>query len=104
MQASEIGAAARDRRKRLRSLGLEQAEADAMFARYEGACWICRVRPAVVIDHDHTTGVVRGAACHTCNGSVLAKADADPEFLARVTAYLDEASGATNFLILLRQR
>jgi hypothetical protein len=32
-----------------------------------GICEICKKKPAKVIDHDHTTGDVRGYLCIICN-------------------------------------
>lgn len=42
-------------------------EWDAMRARHDGRCWICRDRPAEVLDHCHGTGKPRGALCGRCN-------------------------------------
>lgn len=47
--------------------GLTDEERDELFARHDGLCAICYERPAEVIDHDHVTGVVRGALCSFCN-------------------------------------
>ena len=33
----------------------------------DGRCAICNERPAVAIDHDHVTGMVRGVLCTDCN-------------------------------------
>lgn len=38
-----------------------------MLARYDGMCWVCRTRPALQVEHCHSTGRVRGAACNYCN-------------------------------------
>lgn len=75
--------------KRARYGITEEQEAEA-FARFGGMCWLCRVRPARVRDHDHATGEFRGVLCHGCNSVTVARVDADPEYLARVATYLDQ--------------
>lgn len=32
-----------------------------------GVCNICQIKPAEVVDHDHSSGVVRGFLCQQCN-------------------------------------
>ena len=55
-------------------------------------CAICQLyfkeysrRPA--IDHDHSTGKVRGLLCHNCNTALGSFYD-NPEYLARAREYL----------------
>lgn len=48
--------------------GITTAELTAMRNRQGGVCAICREPPQrEVIDHDHSTGRVRGLLCHPCN-------------------------------------
>lgn len=48
--------------------GLTVAEFRALEARTDGACEICGSRRARMhVDHDHTTGRVRGLLCSGCN-------------------------------------
>jgi hypothetical protein len=56
-----------DRRRRLRRYGLTQADVDAMAIAQGQRCLICRRKVELVIDHDHTTGRVRGLICGQCN-------------------------------------
>jgi len=54
---------------------LSNKEFAELFDRFDGKCWLCRLREAKVIDHDHaccpgdwTCGkCVRGALCVGCN-------------------------------------
>lgn len=46
---------------------LTAAEYDALLSRQSGQCAICKSEGPLLVDHDHTTGVVRGLLCHQCN-------------------------------------
>ena len=72
--------------KRARVYGLTAAELTA----FEGDCEVCG-RPAEAVDHDHTTGAVRGALCFACN-SALGQAQDDPARLRALADYLDKHS------------
>jgi len=70
---------ARQHRQRSRDLmlakryGLTQEQVDAMVAQQGGICAICGGPPGTKgfhIDHDHTTGEVRGLLCGSCNVGV----------------------------------
>lgn len=99
--ANPEAARAKDRRARLiRTYGITEAQRDAMFAHMGGSCWVCRLRPATAIDHDHKTGRVRGAVCTGCNTVVLSRVDADPNFLHHLRAYLDQPCHADVLLEL----
>jgi len=45
--------------------GITHEEAEALLAIKE--CQICGRRKHLCIDHDHSTGKVRGRICNTCN-------------------------------------
>src|SRR5438132_8766483 len=47
--------------------GIAQAEVLALLEQQGGTCAICRIKPAVHVDHDHATGRVRGILCFACN-------------------------------------
>lgn len=60
----------------MRDYGITLEEHDAMFAKQDGKCAICRcTRPDgcrmrsnyLYVDHDHKTGKVRGLLCSACN-------------------------------------
>lgn len=51
-----------------------------------GVCEICRA-PGKCIDHDHSTGIVRGVLCSKCNLGI-AKFDDSAEVLRSAVAYL----------------
>jgi hypothetical protein len=71
---------------------LTQEEYDAMYNRQHGCCAICgspeRLEIKLLsIDHDHTTGKVRGLLCLTCN-TLLGMCHDDINILAKAIEYL----------------
>jgi len=79
-----------------RYYGMSLAEYNVMLKAQDGVCAICKkVDTAIIqgepkplaVDHNHTTGVIRGLLCSPCNQSIgLFKED--PEILDVAAAYL----------------
>lgn len=67
--------------------GIGAAEVEALIGAQGGMCAVCKKRPAVQVDHDHSTGVVRGVLCDGCNGGLGHFRD-DPEMIRRAIDYL----------------
>lgn len=59
----------------------------ALIAHQGGLCAICRRQPAVQVDHNHATGMVRGIRCDGCNGTLSAFRES-PVLLPKAIAYL----------------
>lgn len=75
-----------------RRYGLSRVQYDELVAAHENKCAICRAAPRSVrhaVDHDHTTGVVRGLLCDACNRG-LGYFREKPELLRRAAEYLAE--------------
>lgn len=75
----------------LYKFGLTVAGYDAMRERQGGVCAIC-LRPCgsgkrLAVDHDHTTGKIRGLLCLNCN-QALGKLDDSLALLDAAAAYL----------------
>lgn len=92
MRANDPGAQARRHmNRRLRVYDLTTADFVAMWNAQDGKCGICRcplddsIRN--VVDHDHTTGKVRGLLCICCN-TVLGQARDNPDVLRAAIEYL----------------
>jgi Autographiviridae endonuclease VII len=87
-----------------RTFGLTLDEYDAMLARQEGRCAICRQLPTagkfLHVDHDHATGEVRGLLCVRCNNALGLFRDRI-EVLDRAMEYL-ALGGSTTPLVDLR--
>jgi hypothetical protein len=88
-----------------RTFGLTLDEYDAMVARQEARCAICRRLPRdgrfLHVDHDHETGEVRGLLCVRCNNALGLLRD-DAGILERAAAYLASCGGSTTRLADLR--
>ena len=49
--------------------GITEEQFNDLFDQQNGFCAICH-KPAVVVDHDHKTGSVRGLLCSRCNAGL----------------------------------
>lgn len=66
---------------------LSHEQFNKMLDEQDGTCAICK-KPAVVVDHDHSTGEVRGLLCPQCN-SGLGFFEDNPTLLSKAAEYLD---------------
>ncbi len=71
--------------------GISAAEVQSLIEKQGGTCAICRIKPAVHVDHDHATGRVRGILCFACNRG-LGKVGDSVDVLRAMIAYLGENS------------
>jgi Recombination endonuclease VII len=72
-----------------RLCGLSATEYDALLAKQNGACAICRRRwkERLCVDHCHLTGMIRGLLCRRCNLGLGYMKDDQASLIAAV-AYL----------------
>lgn len=84
----------RARASRLEAVyGITEDEYQRIYAAQGGCCYICRRakgtgRKRLSVDHDHTTGYVRGLLCKPCNLNVIGHLRDDPAALRRGADYL----------------
>ena len=84
----------RARRKRAAHHGLTADEYDAVIAKANGACELCAATDRkLVLDHCHSTGVIRGVLCTACNTSIGKLGDTSKSLL-RAVAYLQKSEGS----------
>lgn len=93
------------RKAKLKSLyGISVADYERMYVEQQGVCAICRRAESAAgphgevrrlsVDHDHSTGAVRGLLCAACNlvlGMVERASDASPEYMRTIAEYLRRA-------------
>jgi Autographiviridae endonuclease VII len=76
----------------MRKFGMTIEQYDEMLAAQGGGCFICARPPrediSLHVDHDHSTGKVRGILCFRCNNA-LADFQEDVRLLAKAADYLD---------------
>lgn len=77
-----------------RKFGITLEEYEELFDTQGGVCFICG-QPcssgrSLAVDHDHSTGKVRGLLCGACNTGI-GKLQDDPELLRKAAEYLEAA-------------
>lgn len=75
----------------VKKYGLTLDQFDALLARQDGRCAICRDESngrMWHVDHDHNTGAVRGILCDKCNRG-LGHYDEDAALLIKAAEYLE---------------
>lgn len=76
----------------MRTYGLERGEYDRRYDEQCGHCAGCEVELEegrnLAVDHDHTTGAVRGLLCDNCNRGLGYLKDS-PEVLRRLAEYVE---------------
>lgn len=93
-------AASRDAARNNRAVkvyGLEDGDYAKLYAASGGRCYICNGRGSgkLAIDHNHTTGEVRGLLCTRCNYHLLGRIGKDDpvllrEIMEKAIAYLED--------------
>lgn len=82
----------------IKKFGITVAEAESMLVAQGGVCAICREPIQDIrgysphVDHDHSTGKIRGILCHQCNNGLGLFKD-DPKCLRAAAEYLERTSG-----------
>ena len=78
---------------RLHTHGLSIDDYNAILLRQDSKCGICRepLTGRTHVDHDHSTGKVRGVLCHGCNIGLGCYKD-NPALLFAAAAYLNGAA------------
>lgn len=61
-----------------------------------GKCELCFERTALVFDHDHSTGNLRGLICAPCNGALTDKWDS-ASWRERAIIYLDAPQASVKY-------
>lgn len=80
------------KRHLLKTYGITDERYNEMFIEQDGRCKICLIHQSDInkslfVDHDHTTGIVRGLLCNNCNTGIGYFKD-NIENLTRAIKYL----------------
>ncbi|MCZ2076552.1 MAG: endonuclease VII domain-containing protein [Bryobacterales bacterium] len=78
-------------RKTARYWGVSESDFEAFKKAHGGKCEICGITPQgrIHVDHNHTTGMIRGILCHACNYGIGCFKD-NAARLVRAAQYLRE--------------
>lgn len=71
----------------LRRYGMTLEDYQKLLTKQDEKCAICKNEGKLVVDHDHTTGIVRGLLCSKCNTG-LGKLGDNIEKIEEVLGYL----------------
>jgi hypothetical protein len=78
--------------------GISPEEYIEMHKEQDGKCAICETKPTTKrglhLDHNHTTGQVRGLLCHGCNVA-LGSFKENTDLLSKAIEYLRSKNGST---------
>jgi hypothetical protein len=77
------------------NFGITLAEFNTQLARQGGVCAICKKPPEIntrrfCVDHNHSTGVLRGILCSWCNRTLLPTFEKYANLFDPATQYLKE--------------
>ena len=77
----------------MKKYGIDRGAYLSLQESHGGACAVCRMEQAggLYIDHDHSTGAVRGLLCQRCNTGLGFFLD-DPALLLNAINYLRRAN------------
>lgn len=72
--------------------GITQQQYEQMVEYQGGVCAICGGKRSTNydVDHDHKSGIVRGALCRLCNRRLLTACRDNPDILRAAIAYLED--------------
>jgi endogenous inhibitor of DNA gyrase (YacG/DUF329 family) len=91
--------------RRRRDYGIEPEQYEALLVAQNSVCAICKnnrsARP-LGVDHNHTTGAVRGLLCGPCNAGLGLFGD-NPGWLLAAVSYLGAADGRDTSLTALSE-
>jgi hypothetical protein len=78
----------------MRNFGITLEQYNELLEKQEGVCFICSKHPdeerkALAVDHNHTTGEIRGILCYRCNNRIIGR-HTDPALLHRAAEYLTQ--------------
>lgn len=72
-----------------RTYGLNVEDYQKLVTKQSGLCAICQLYTKLVVDHDHSTGAIRGLLCGKCNKGIGLFKD-NSSYLKNAAKYLEE--------------
>jgi len=77
--------------------GITEEQYDELLDRQDRRCFICErhereFTKRLCVDHNHTTGEIRGALCTYCNHRVVGQ-HKDGELLRKIANYIEQGTG-----------
>ena len=78
-----------------RKYGLTPEREAEILEEQNGVCALCEKPKKLVVDHCHTTGIVRGLLCRTCNTGLGSFSD-NLKGILKAVVYLERSVSADN--------
>lgn len=79
-----------DQKKRFKSkYGLTLEQVEFLKSYKDNRCWICNEITNLFVDHNHSSGRIRGMLCASCN-TFLGRIEKHPKLLENMKGYLDQ--------------
>lgn len=84
--------------------GISLSDYENLYKKQNGKCAICKNKlEKGVVDHNHTTGEVRGILCNSCN-TAIGLAKENPEILSNMIEYIQRSCNSVGECLFYKEK